>query len=153
MFDMFGLAKPAQPQPEQRKPASAATAKARAKVAAPAAPKVRKKTHAYKSISEVASELNVATHVLRFWESKFPQVQPLKQSGGRRFYRAEDVALLRHIQDLLYVQGYSVRGVQTYLDAQKKSDLKQQVQKHMLTKAQMIEALNEIRVELTGDSK
>ena len=145
MFDMFGLAKPA------AQPATERKATTRPKVAAPAAPKVRKKTHAYKSISEVASELNVATHVLRFWESKFPQVQPLKQSGGRRFYRPEDVALLRHIQDLLYVQGYSVRGVQTYLDGQKKTDLKQQVQKHMLTKAQMIEALNEIRVELTGD--
>ena len=54
-------------------------------------------------------------HVLRFWETKFPQVRPLKRSGGRRYYRPEDVALLRHIRHLLHAEGYTVRGVQKLL--------------------------------------
>jgi DNA-binding transcriptional MerR regulator len=70
---------------------------------------------AFRTISEVADELDVPQHVLRFWESKFPQVKPLKRGGGRRYYRPEDVALLRRIRDLLYSEGYTIKGVQKLL--------------------------------------
>lgn len=70
---------------------------------------------AFRTISEVADELDVPQHVLRFWESKFPQVRPLKRGGGRRYYRPEDVTLLRRIRDLLYSEGYTIRGVQKLL--------------------------------------
>jgi DNA-binding transcriptional MerR regulator len=70
---------------------------------------------AFRTISEVAEDLDVPQHVLRFWESKFPQVKPLKRGGGRRYYRPEDVALLRRIRDLLYNEGYTIKGVQKLL--------------------------------------
>lgn len=70
---------------------------------------------AFRTISEVATELAVPQHVLRFWESKFPQVRPLKRGGGRRYYRPEDIHLLKQIQTLLYNQGYTIRGVQKVL--------------------------------------
>ncbi len=74
-----------------------------------------KSAAAFRTISEVAGELDVPQHVLRFWESKFAQVKPLKRGGGRRYYRPEDVDLLRTIRDLLYVQGYTIKGVQRLL--------------------------------------
>jgi DNA-binding transcriptional MerR regulator len=70
---------------------------------------------AFRTISEVAEDLDVPQHVLRFWEGKFPQVKPLKRGGGRRYYRPEDVALLRRIRDLLYSEGYTIKGVQKLL--------------------------------------
>ncbi len=70
---------------------------------------------AFRTISEVAEDLDVPQHVLRFWESKFPQVKPLKRGGGRRYYRPEDVQLLRRIRDLLYSEGYTIKGVQKLL--------------------------------------
>ena len=70
---------------------------------------------AYRVISQVAEELEVMPHVLRFWETKFPQVRPLKRGGGRRYYRSEDVALLRRIRDHLYTDGYTIKGVQRLL--------------------------------------
>lgn len=70
---------------------------------------------AFRTISEVADELDVPQHVLRFWEGKFPQVRPLKRGGGRRYYRPDDVALLRRIRDLLYSEGYTIKGVQKLL--------------------------------------
>lgn len=70
---------------------------------------------AYRTISEVADELNVAQHVLRFWESKFKQIEPMKRAGGRRYYRREDVDLLKRIHFLLYSQGYTIKGVQKLL--------------------------------------
>ena len=70
---------------------------------------------AFRTISEVADELDVAQHVLRFWESKFPQVRPLKRGGGRRYYRPEDVDLLRDIRSLLYDEGYTIKGAQKLL--------------------------------------
>lgn len=70
---------------------------------------------AFRTISEVAEELDVPQHVLRFWESKFSQVRPLKRGGGRRYYRPEDVALLLRIRDLLYSEGYTIKGVQKLL--------------------------------------
>lgn len=74
-----------------------------------------KSESAFRTISEVADDLDVPQHVLRFWESKFPQVKPLKRGGGRRYYRPEDVALLRRIRDLLYSEGYTIKGVQKLL--------------------------------------
>ena len=71
-----------------------------------------KSATAFRTISEVSAELDVPQHVLRFWESKFGQLRPLKRGGGRRYYRPEDIALLRRIRDLLYAEGYTIRGVQ-----------------------------------------
>ena len=70
---------------------------------------------AFRTISEVASELDIPAHVLRFWESKFAQVKPLKRGGGRRYYRPEDVELLRSIRELLYTDGYTIKGAQKLL--------------------------------------
>jgi DNA-binding transcriptional MerR regulator len=70
---------------------------------------------AFRTIAEVASDLDLPTHVLRFWESKFPQIKPLKRRGGRRYYRPEDVTLLRRIRSLLYTEGYTIKGVQRLL--------------------------------------
>ena len=73
---------------------------------------VVKSAAAFRTISEVGRELDIPQHVLRFWESKFSQIKPLKRGGGRRYYRPEDIALLRRIRDLLYTDGYTIRGVQ-----------------------------------------
>lgn len=70
---------------------------------------------AFRTISEVSAELDVPPHVLRFWESKFPQIRPLKRGGGRRYYRPEDVELLLRIRALLYKDGYTIKGVQKLL--------------------------------------
>ncbi len=71
-----------------------------------------KSANAFRTISEVSSELNLPQHVLRFWETKFNQVRPLKRGGGRRYYRPEDIALLGQIRGLLYDDGYTIKGVQ-----------------------------------------
>ena len=70
-----------------------------------------KSADAFRTISEVAIELALPTHVLRFWETKFSQIKPLKRGGGRRYYRPEDIAILRQIKILLYEDGYTIRGV------------------------------------------
>jgi DNA-binding transcriptional MerR regulator len=75
----------------------------------------RKSPTAYRTISEVSEELDIPQHVLRFWETKFTQVRPLKRGGGRRYYRPEDIVLLRRIQALLYKEGYTIKGVQKLL--------------------------------------
>ena len=77
--------------------------------------KTKKAPNAFRTISEVADELHIPQHVLRFWETKFGQVKPLKRGGGRRYYRPDDIALLRRISDLLYIQGYTIKGVQRLL--------------------------------------
>jgi len=74
-----------------------------------------KSAAAFRTISEVAQELDVPQHVLRFWDSKFSPVRPLKRGGGRRYYRPEDVDLLRRIRTLLYRDGYTIKGVQRLL--------------------------------------
>ncbi len=76
---------------------------------------ITKSAAAFRTISEVAGELDVPQHVLRFWESKFSQIKPLKRGGGRRYYRPEDIDLLRSIRELLYTEGYTIRGVQKLL--------------------------------------
>lgn len=74
-----------------------------------------KSPDAFRTISEVADELDLPQHVLRFWETRFPQVKPLKRGGSRRYYRPQDVDILRHIRHLLYDQGYTIKGVQRLL--------------------------------------
>jgi DNA-binding transcriptional MerR regulator len=73
---------------------------------------VEKAPDAFRTISEVAQELDVPQHVLRFWESRFREIKPMKRGGGRRYYRPDDVSLLRGIRHLLYGEGYTIRGVQ-----------------------------------------
>ena len=70
---------------------------------------------AFRTISEVAEDLDIPQHVLRFWETRFAQIKPMKRSGGRRYYRPDDVDLLRGIRRLLYGEGYTIRGVQRIL--------------------------------------
>jgi DNA-binding transcriptional MerR regulator len=77
-----------------------------------------KSPEAFRTISEVAGELDVPQHVLRFWESRFREIKPMKRGGGRRYYRPDDVTLLRGIRHLLYGEGYTIRGVQRILREQ-----------------------------------
>ncbi len=77
-----------------------------------------KSADAFRTISEVASELDLPRHVLRFWETRFPQIKPLKRAGGRRYYRPRDIEVLRAIKHLLYGQGYTIKGVQRVLKEQ-----------------------------------
>ena len=81
----------------------------------PSRARVRKAPNAFRTISEVADDLHIPQHVLRFWETRFPQVKPMKRGGGRRYYRPDDIALLRRIANLLYTQGYTIKGVQRLL--------------------------------------
>ena len=74
-----------------------------------------KSAAAFRTISEVAGGLDIPQHVLRFWESKFSQIKPLKRGGGRRYYRPDDIALLQRIKSLLYDDGYTIKGVQKLL--------------------------------------
>ncbi len=76
---------------------------------------MEKSADAFRTISEVATELDVPQHVLRFWESKFPQIKPLKRAGGRRYYRPHDIDLLRAIKQHLYEEGFTIKGVQRIL--------------------------------------
>jgi DNA-binding transcriptional MerR regulator len=79
---------------------------------------LNKAPDAFRTISEVADELDLPQHVLRFWESRFPHIKPLKRGGGRRYYRPDDIDLLRGIRRLLYADGYTIRGVQRILREQ-----------------------------------
>ena len=73
---------------------------------------VNKSKAAFRTIAEVAEELGVATHVLRFWETKFPQIKPMKRNGGRRYYRPDDVEIVKTIKNFLYNKRYTIEGVQ-----------------------------------------
>jgi DNA-binding transcriptional MerR regulator len=79
---------------------------------------LNKAPDAFRTISEVADDLDLPQYVLRFWESRFPQIRPMKRGGGRRYYRPEDIDLLRGIRHLLYGEGYTIRGVQRILREQ-----------------------------------
>ena len=76
---------------------------------------IKKSQDAYRTISEAAAEVSLPTHVLRFWESKFFQIKPMKRAGGRRFYRKQDIRLLFALKQLLYTDGYTIKGAQKYL--------------------------------------
>lgn len=89
----------------------------------PKQPKTRKAASAFRTISEVADVLDVQQHVLRFWETKFSQIRPLKRGGGRRYYRPEDLELLKKIHHLLYTEGYTIKGVQKLLREKGKAEL------------------------------
>ena len=82
-----------------------------------------KSPDAFRTISEVSDGLGVPQHVLRFWETKFPSIKPLKRGGNRRYYRPEDVALLQTINRLLYSDGYTIKGVQKLLKDRGAKDL------------------------------
>ncbi|MEL6504390.1 MAG: MerR family transcriptional regulator [Pseudomonadota bacterium] len=77
-----------------------------------------KSADAFRTISEVAEELDLPQHVLRFWETRFKQIKPMKRGGGRRYYRPDDVELLKGIRHLLYAEGYTIKGVQRILKEQ-----------------------------------
>jgi DNA-binding transcriptional MerR regulator len=77
--------------------------------------RANKRAAVFRTIGEVAEDLDLPAHVLRFWESKFPQLKPMKRGGGRRYYRPEDIALLSRIRQCLYQEGYTIRGVQKLL--------------------------------------
>ncbi|MCO5092857.1 MerR family transcriptional regulator [Bosea sp. (in: a-proteobacteria)] len=77
-----------------------------------------KSPDAFRTISEVAEDLDIPQHVLRFWETRFNQIKPLKRGGGRRYYRPDDVALLKGIRRLLYGEGYTIKGLQRILKEQ-----------------------------------
>ncbi len=79
---------------------------------------MEKTVDAFRTISEVARDLDLPQHVLRFWETRFTQIKPLKRGGGRRYYRREDIELLRAIRQLLYGEGYTIKGVQKILKEQ-----------------------------------
>ncbi|MDF2117106.1 MerR family transcriptional regulator [Roseiarcaceae bacterium H3SJ34-1] len=79
---------------------------------------MEKQAEAFRTISEAADALGLPQHVLRFWETKFPQIKPMKRGGGRRYYRPDDVLLLAAIQRLLYDEGYTIKGVQRILKDQ-----------------------------------
>lgn len=111
----------------------------------------RKSSTAYRTISEVSTELQVPQHVLRFWETKFTQVRPLKRGGGRRYYRPEDVSLLKQIQTLLYDEGFTIKGVQKLLREGKASDVADNGSGEVLSPAPNPSGLSrETRQELTG---
>jgi DNA-binding transcriptional MerR regulator len=81
-------------------------------------PRTDKAPDAFRTISEVADDLDLPQHVLRFWETRFPQIRPMKRGGGRRYYRPQDIDLLRGIRHLLYGEGYTIKGVQRILKEQ-----------------------------------
>jgi DNA-binding transcriptional MerR regulator len=98
-----------------------------------------KSPQAFRTISEVSNEVNIPAHVLRFWETKFPNINPLKRSGNRRYYRPEDVKLIIRIKTLLYDNGYTVKGVQKLL---KENDNKNNEKNNI--KEKLISILNDI---------
>ena len=110
---------------------------------------VNKSKAAFRTIAEVAEELGVATHVLRFWETKFPQIKPMKRSGGRRYYRPDDVELVKRIRDFLYEKRYTIEGVQKlFKEKGIKAILGEEIQKDFFDEAAESVELNEQGREL-----
>ena len=93
-----------------------------------------KSPEAFRTISEVSKDLSLPQHVLRFWETKFIQIKPIKRGGGRRYYRPEDIKLLRGIKSLLYNDGYTIRGVQKVIkEVGTKKILNKEIEKKVFT--------------------
>jgi DNA-binding transcriptional MerR regulator len=95
-----------------------------------------KASDAFRTISEVSTELDVPPHVLRFWETKFTSLRPLKRSGGRRYYRPDDVVMIIKIRDLLYKEGFTIKGAQRFLksrEARAPSDINSAAADHGTT--------------------
>ena len=110
---------------------------------------------AFRTISEVAAELNLPQHVLRFWETKFLQVNPTKRGGKRRYYRPEDIMLLRQIRSLLYDDGYTIKGVQKLLkkpnnniNKKSTSSVNKEIQQHYCSDEVMHQKAREVLSEL-----
>ena len=97
---------------------------------------------AFRTIGEVSAELGIAQHILRYWETRFPQLKPLQRAGNRRYYRPEDVALVRQIDSLLNRQGYTVRGVQQLLRG------KEPLPEPAPVEEGLVDALKRVRAEL-----
>ena len=102
---------------------------------------------AFRTISEVAAELNLPQHVLRFWETKFLQVNPTKRGGKRRYYRPEDIMLLRQIRSLLYDDGYTIKGVQKLLE-KPINNINKKIQQHYCSNELMHQKAREVLSEL-----
>ena len=102
---------------------------------------------AFRTISEVATELNLPQHVLRFWETKFLQVNPTKRGGKRRYYRPEDIMLLRQIRSLLYDDGYTIKGVQKLLK-KPNNNINKKIQEHYCSDELMHQKAREVLSEL-----
>jgi len=101
-----------------------------------------KEAAAFRTIGEVSAELGVAQHILRYWESRFPQLKPLQRAGNRRYYRPDDVELVRRIHHLLTQQGYTVRGVQQLLKS------KEPLPEPVPVEEDLVDALKRVRAEL-----
>ena len=116
---------------------------------------VNKSKSAFRTIAEVADELGVATHVLRFWETKFPQIKPMKRSGGRRYYRPDDVELVRTIKDFLYEKRYTIEGVQkVFKEKGVKKLIGEEIQKDFFAVPETIEGEGrELITTLLGELK
>jgi len=89
--------------------------------------KLKKKSGAFKTIREVSKHLDVEQHVLRFWETKFNQIKPMKRGGGRRYYRPEDIAVLERIHNLLYKEKYTIKGAQKVLKGSTRNQIAETV--------------------------
>lgn len=119
---------------------------------------VNKSKDAFRTIAEVADDLGVATHVLRFWETKFPQIQPMKRNGGRRYYRPDDVELVRKIKYYLYDKRYTIEGVQKVLKEKGlKAILGEEIQKDFfaesLEQIELSEKNKELLSEISSELK
>lgn len=87
----------------------------------------KKSSYAFRTIGEVAVEMGLPTHVLRFWESKFGQIKPHKRRGGHRYYRPEDIEVIKEIKSLLYDRGFTIKGAQKYLKDKKKGIISEEI--------------------------
>ena len=116
-----------------------------------------KSPEAFRTISEVSKDLSLPQHVLRFWETKFIQIKPIKRGGGRRYYRPEDISLLRGIKSLLYNDGYTIRGVQKVIkEVGTKKILRNEVQNNSFTEDEIDtnqDNSNDTSQHNLGDSK
>ena len=110
-----------------------------------------KSSDAYKTIGEVSKMMQTPQHILRFWEDSFPQLNPLKRKGGRRLYSESDINLLRRIKELLYDEGYSIKGVKSYLSKNKINDVTNEGK--LRVSDEVSEKLEEIKATLQNIKK